>query len=94
MPTKDNAGVSIIIPNHSAVGTISETLESLLRQTSDSWEAIVVDDGSSDDAVVASAYANRDARIRYVRQERGGISTARNVGLSLARFDWLLFLDP
>jgi glycosyltransferase involved in cell wall biosynthesis len=94
MPTNDNARVSFIIPAHNAAKTIAETLESLLAQTSDSWEAIVVDDGSSDDTVVvASAYANRDGRIRYVRRERGGVSAARNAGVTLARFDWLLFLD-
>ena len=94
MPTDGNARVSVIVPAHNAARTISETLESLLAQTSDSWEAIVVDDGSSDETVVvASSYANRDARVRYVRRERGGVSAARNAGITLARFDWLLFLD-
>jgi glycosyltransferase involved in cell wall biosynthesis len=94
MATNDSAGVSVIIPAHNAAGTLSETLDSLLAQTSDSWEALIVDDGSSDDTLlVASAYANRDARIHYVRREWGGVSAARNAGVTLAGFDWLLFLD-
>src|SRR5688500_7769858 len=93
MPPNDNARVSVIISAHNASEKISETLESLLAQTSDSWEAIVVDDGSSDETVaVASAYANRDALIRYVRLKRGGISAAINSGVTLAFSEWLLFL--
>jgi peptidoglycan/xylan/chitin deacetylase (PgdA/CDA1 family)/2-polyprenyl-3-methyl-5-hydroxy-6-metoxy-1,4-benzoquinol methylase len=95
MPRKDNVRVSVIIPTHNAAGTTHETLESLLAQTSNRWEAIIVDDGSSDDtaAVAAAFVAKPDARIRYVRQEQNGVSAARNAGVERARFDWLLFLD-
>jgi peptidoglycan/xylan/chitin deacetylase (PgdA/CDA1 family) len=86
--------VSVIIPAHNAAGTIAETLASLRAQTYKEWEAIVVDDGSSDQtAAIAQGTAQRDPRIRIVNQTRIGVSAARNRGTSLARFDWVLFLD-
>jgi peptidoglycan/xylan/chitin deacetylase (PgdA/CDA1 family) len=86
--------VSVIIPAHNAAATIAETLDSLCAQTYTDWEAIVVDDGSSDaTASVVGAYAARDARIQLIRQPQAGVSEARNAGVRLARFDWLLFLD-
>jgi peptidoglycan/xylan/chitin deacetylase (PgdA/CDA1 family) len=86
--------VSIIIPAHDAAETIAETLESLLAQTYSGWEAIVVDDGSSDEtAAIAASFAERDARIRVISQPQGGVSDARNAGIALARYAWLLFLD-
>ncbi|MGH8065290.1 MAG: glycosyltransferase [Candidatus Entotheonellia bacterium] len=86
--------VSVIIPAHNAAGTIAETLASLRAQTYEGWEAIVVDDGSSDQtAAIAQGTAQQDPRIRIVNQARLGVSAARNRGISLARFNWVLFLD-
>ena len=86
--------VSVIIPAHNAASTLAETLESLRVQTFTSWEAIVVDDGSSDGtAAIAVNYGEKDSRIRTVSQQKMGVGTARNTGIRLARFDWLLFLD-
>src|SRR6266508_5717575 len=86
--------VSVIIPAHNAAATIAETLDSLCAQTYTDWEAIVVDDGSSDaTASVVESYAARDARIQLIRQPQAGVSEARNAGVRLARFDWLLFHD-
>ncbi|HEU5099153.1 MAG TPA: glycosyltransferase, partial [Roseiflexaceae bacterium] len=86
--------VSVIVPAHNAAQTIAETLESLCAQTYTDWEAIVVDDGSSDaTADVVASYAARDARIQLIRQPQAGVSEARNAGVQLAHFDWLLFLD-
>jgi peptidoglycan/xylan/chitin deacetylase (PgdA/CDA1 family) len=86
--------VSVIIPAHNAAVTIAETLDSLCAQTYADWEAIVVDDGSSDaTADVVGSYTARDARIQLICQPQAGVSEARNAGVRLARFDWLLFLD-
>lgn len=86
--------VSVVIPAWNAAETIAATLDSLLAQGHRGWEAIVVDDGSSDGtATIARDYAERDRRIRLVQQDRGGEASARNAGLAEARFDWLLFLD-
>jgi len=86
--------VSIIIPAYNAAKTIAETLEAVCAQSSPNWEAIIVDDGSSDETVaIAKSFAHRDARFRITHQPHQGLSAARNKGISIARFDWLLFLD-
>jgi hypothetical protein len=86
--------VSIIIPAHNASQTISKTLESVLAQTFPYWEVVVVDDGSKDGtAEVVKPFADRDRRIRMVSQNQGGEAAARNAGLALVRYEWLLFLD-
>lgn len=86
--------VSVIIPAYNAAETIADTLESLLAQTHSNWEAIVVDDGSTDEtAEVTKKFAERDARIRMIKQPNGGEGAARNAGIAQARYDWLLFLD-
>jgi peptidoglycan/xylan/chitin deacetylase (PgdA/CDA1 family)/SAM-dependent methyltransferase len=86
--------VSAIIPARNAAATLGEALDSLLAQTVTDWEAIIVDDGSSDDtAGVAMAYAARDGRLRLLRAEAGSAAAARNAGLALARGRHLLFLD-
>ena len=86
--------VSVIIPAHNASGTISQTLESLLAQTRSDWEAIVVDDGSSDrTSQVVRTFMKRDPRIRLIEADRGGEAAARNKGLTQASYEWILFLD-
>lgn len=86
--------VSVVIPAYNAADTLGETLDCLIGQTVTAWEAIVVDDGSSDDTVaVGESYALQDPRIRVARQSNQGPSPARNLGISLASGDWLLFLD-
>lgn len=86
--------VSVIIPAHNAADTIVETLSSLSAQTFDAWEAIVVDDGSSDaTADRVAPFAEHDGRFRLLHQPQSGVSEARNAGVRAARFDWLLFLD-
>ena len=86
--------VSVIIPAHNAAGTLGETLESLLKQTFRNWEVIVVDNGSNDEtAAIAATFAEKDHRIRVVSEPQKGVSIARNTGIRMARFDWLLFLD-
>jgi Glycosyl transferase family 2 len=86
--------ISVIIPAHNAASTITDTLQSLLAQTYVHWEAIIIDDGSSDNtAAIARRFAEQDARFRVLRQPQRGVSMARNHCVAQARFDWLLFLD-
>lgn len=86
--------VSIIMPAFNAGTTLSEALGSLLAQTFADWEAIVIDDGSTDtSAAVAGEFAARDARIRVVSQANGGVGAARNRGLAEAVGQFGLFLD-
>jgi peptidoglycan/xylan/chitin deacetylase (PgdA/CDA1 family)/GT2 family glycosyltransferase len=86
--------VSVVVPARDVEATIAQTLESLLAQTSDEWEAVVVDDGSGDaTARIVAGFADRDARIRLVAGSGKGVSSARNAGIAAARYEWLLFLD-
>ncbi len=84
--------VSVIIPTHNYGRYLGPAIESLRRQSFSNWECIVVDDGSSDETPeVMRAFA--DARIRLVRQEQAGPSSARNRGLAESTGEFVQFLD-
>ncbi|MGH7551657.1 MAG: glycosyltransferase family 2 protein, partial [Longimicrobiales bacterium] len=86
--------VTIVIPARDAAGTLAETLTSVKRQTMPRWEAIIIDDGSTDATLdIAACHAASDARIRLFRQPALGVCAARNRGVAAARAEWLLFLD-
>lgn len=86
--------VTIVIPAHNAASTIGETLLSVFEQSTGAWQAVVVDDGSTDaTASIARSMGLRDRRLAVIRQEQGGEAAARNAGIRRARHDWLLFLD-
>ena len=86
--------VSVIVPAYNAEKTLAETLNSIKNQTFQAWEAIIVDDGSSDDtAAITREWAKLDSRFRVITQNNGGEGAARNSGLQAAQNDWLIFLD-
>lgn len=87
--------VSLIIPAFNAAGTIRRALQSLQAQTLDAWEAIVVDDASTDDLpLVVQGMAMDDERIIYVRNsDNSGPAESRNRGIGLASGLWIGFLD-
>ena len=86
--------ISVIIPCYKQAHFLIEAVASVRAQTLNDWEVIIVDDGSPDDtAIVAATLAENDSRIRLFRKINGGLSSARNVGLKLARGDYIQFLD-
>jgi glycosyltransferase involved in cell wall biosynthesis len=86
------AKVSIMMPAYNAAQYIHEAVTSLLRQSLSDWELIVVDDGSTDQtADIVSRLA--DSRIKLIRQENRGEGAARNRALSMAKGEYLGFLD-
>ena len=86
--------VSIIVPVYNVEHYIADTLASLISQTYLNWEAIVVDDGSTDKSLdICSQYASIDARIQVFSKPNGGLSDARNYGLTKASGDLFGFLD-
>lgn len=88
--------ISIIIPNFNRGALLKETLESIRRQDYLAWEAIVVDDGSSDNSeAVTRTFSELDARIRFLSRNREprGAPVCRNTGTENARGDYLIFLD-
>lgn len=91
---KDYSMVSVIIPMYNASRTIKRCLLSLMKQSYHDLEIIVIDDGSTDGGRdIVSDLAKDDERIRYIRQENGGVSSARNHGLDVSRGDFICFVD-
>lgn len=84
--------VSIILPTYNRADMIRPAVESARAQTFTDWEAIVVDDGSSDDtrAVIAGI---SDARVRYLYQANKGLPGARNTGIRASSGEYVAFLD-
>ena len=94
MSYSDNPRTSVIIPARNADKTLAETLDSLLAQSDPDWEAMIVDDGSTDDtAAIVRQYAQRDARFLGLPGQGAGASAARNVGIARASGRRVLFLD-
>lgn len=87
--------VSVVVPVYNAAGTLPQTIRSLREQSLGSWEAIVVDDASTDGShEVAQELAAQDARIRVDRlRANGGPALARNRALEQAQGRYLAFLD-
>lgn len=86
--------VSVVIPLHNGADTIEATLQSVLRQTWNHLEVVVVDDGSTDDGPERVARAARaEPRIRLLTQPNAGVAVARNRGAEAAAGDFLAFVD-
>lgn len=86
--------VSIIVPAYNAVRWLPAAVRSVLAQTEQDWELVLVDDGSTDATPgLCDGYAASDARIRVEHTPNAGVSAARNHGLKLCRGQWILFLD-
>ncbi|MCI0545213.1 MAG: glycosyltransferase [Actinobacteria bacterium] len=85
--------VTVVIPVHDDVGFLDETLASVYEQTFDSWEIVLVDDGSTESGAVAYLDAMARPRVRVIRQENRGLPGARNSGMAVARGRYLVPLD-
>lgn len=86
--------VSIVIPVYKVERFLSECVDSVLAQTYQNLEIILVDDGSPDGCpALCDAYAAEDTRIRVIHQENGGLSRARNTGFAAAQGRYVYFLD-
>lgn len=86
--------VSVIVPIYNTSSFLEECLESVVAQTFQDFEAILVDDGSTDSSArIAEGFAKKDSRFRLVRQCNMGLSEARNTGLRNAQGNWIAFVD-
>ncbi|MCA4780914.1 glycosyltransferase family 2 protein [Empedobacter stercoris] len=89
--------VSIIIPNYNRANLIGETLDSIVRQTYENWECIIVDDGSTDNSIeVIKTFEEKDQRFKlYVRPKDypKGANACRNIGMKKSVGDYIIFFD-
>src|SRR6185503_3925511 len=84
--------VSIIIPAYNAGSYIEETLQSIFNQTYQSWEIIIINDGSTDNTLdVVKTFT--DKRVDCITQKNGGVASARNKGLYFAKGEYVVFFD-
>ena len=86
--------ISVIVPVYKAENYLHRCVDSLLVQTFQDFEILLIDDGSPDrSGKICDEYARKDKRIRVFHKENGGVSSARNLGLDHARGEWIIFSD-
>lgn len=91
---KNHVSVSVIIPIYNAGKFLRETIKSVLDQSFEDFELILIDDGSSDDSgEIGKDYELLDSRVRYIYQINSGVSIARNNGLLHANGEYVFFMD-
>lgn len=86
--------ISIIIPVYNVEKYLRSCLESILQQSFHDWECILINDGSSDKSgQICDTYCQLDSRFKVIHKVNGGVSSARNEGLNIAKGDWVCFVD-
>ena len=91
----ETALVSIIMPMYNAGKFLSKSIESVLEQTYQNWELLLIDDGSKDDSIdIALAFTEKDSRIFLLKNEQNmGIAKTRNKGIEASKGQYIAFLD-
>lgn len=90
----NNDLVSIIIPIYNSANYLEDTLKSVVNQTYKNYEAILIDDGSTDNSMeIAYKFAKKNQKIKIIKAEHKGVSNARNIGIKSANGRYLTFLD-
>lgn len=90
----NNNLISIIIPCYNQGEFLHESILSVYNQTYPNWECIIIDDGSTDSSeAIASEWVSKDNRCKYFFKEKGGVSSARNLGIEKAKGKYIQFLD-
>lgn len=85
--------ISVVIPLYNKAPFIKTTIDSVLNQTYDDYEVVIVDDGSTDNSVEVIKNNYTSEKIRIIQKENGGPSSARNKGVLEAKSEWVVFLD-
>lgn len=86
--------ISVIIPVYNVFPYLSECVDSVLSQTYQDLEIIIVDDGSVDGCLeLCDEYVRKDRRVKVIHKKNGGLSDARNVGMGVAQGEWVYFVD-
>lgn len=91
---KSKPNISVIVPIYKVEPYLRRCVDSLLQQTCENFELILVDDGSPDNCgAICDEYAAMDDRVRVIHKPNGGLSDARNAGLEIARGEYIAFVD-
>lgn len=91
---RNHSLISVIVPIYKVQDYLKECIESIINQTYSDIEVILVDDGSPDRCPqMCDEWAKRDSRIRVVHKKNGGLSSARNAGLDVAKGEYISFVD-
>ncbi len=86
--------ISVIVPCYNQAKYLNECLESVLSQSFQNWECIIINDGSPDETEeIAQRWTAKDTRFRYLKKENGGVASARNFAIERAEGKWILPLD-
>ncbi len=86
--------ISVIIPVYNTQQYLKQCIDSVINQTYKNLEIILVDDGSTDDSPkICDEYTLKDNRIKVIHKQNGGVSSARNAGLKIAKGDYIGFVD-
>lgn len=86
--------ISIIVPVYNVEKYLPRCIDSILSQTFTNFEVLLIDDGSKDrSGAICDEYARKDDRVYVVHKENGGVCSARNAALDVAKGDWLYFVD-
>lgn len=89
----DSPPISIILPTYNRAHTLERAIDSVFQQTYKNWELLVVDDGSTDNTREILEPYLQGSKVKYFRQDRRGVSAARNAGVMASMGSWLAFLD-
>ena len=86
--------ISVIIPVYNTEQYLNRCIDSILTQSFNDFELLLIDDGSTDGSgAICDLYAEKDSRVRVFHKENGGVSSARNLGLDNAKGEWIYFVD-
>lgn len=85
--------ISIVIPLYNKESEIINTLKSIFNQTYQNYEIIIVNDGSTDNSVAKIREFTDDNRLRIINKKNGGVGSARNEGISNAKYEYISFID-
>ena len=89
-----NIMISAIVPAYNVEKYLERCVNSILIQTYENFEIILVDDGSKDQSVeICDKFAQEDNRIKVIHKENGGLSSARNAGMKIAEGKYIVFID-
>ncbi len=86
--------ISVIVPVYNVAKYLPACIESILAQSYSNFELLLVDDGSTDGSLdICNSYASQDNRIKVLSKHNGGVSSARNLGLTNCKGEWVAFVD-